>query len=188
VLRKLKLRLDYSRTRLFIPKPSPPLQTRSKLYFSQFRVPLAVLYVIKCVHHTVPLSWRYDLKSLKKSDKIQQFKYLQHVLSQIKDKTFDSSGMTSILLPNLPSGPRYNDLWDEEFDDGATLLVGSITWYPVSNLALGIYLDPWRYIFGERQSFSTLWWFKPRRSSSLGLCARLFLIAHIARPGVRSRR
>jgi TDG/mug DNA glycosylase family protein len=40
-----------------------------------------------------------------KSDKVQQFKYLQRVLSQIKDKTFDSSGLTSILLPNVPSGP-----------------------------------------------------------------------------------
>jgi len=45
-----------------------------------------------------------------KSDKIQQFKYLQHVLSEIKDKMFDTSGLTSILLPNVPSGPSYNDL------------------------------------------------------------------------------
>jgi hypothetical protein len=62
MLQKIKLGLDYNRTRLFIPKPSPFLQTFPKLYFSQFRVPLAVLYVIKCVHDTVSLLWRRELK------------------------------------------------------------------------------------------------------------------------------
>lgn len=62
MVQNLRLRLDYSHTKLSIPKLLAPLQTFPKLCFSRFRVLLAVLYVIKYVRHAASMSCHYELK------------------------------------------------------------------------------------------------------------------------------
>ena len=65
-----------------------------------------------CCFHNLPI-WTEE--RCQKNDKIQQFKDLRHILSQIKDKTFDGSEVIPIVPQITPSGSSYDNLWNEEF-------------------------------------------------------------------------
>jgi len=142
----LRLRLDYSPTKLFIPKLLVALQTFPKLCFSRFRVLLAVLYVIKYVRHAVSMTCQYELKSdVRKMTKYNNSKIFG--MSCLKSRTKRSMAQRSYrsfrrlhpLVPVMiisgneesPKVPHYPST------------IGSIEWYPISaSTWLCVTLDP----------------------------------------------